>query len=112
MAIKNGINNRITPAASTDATLLEVADGERVVITQTTVFEGSNTPEVTYFISPNSTSAAGIQIDQFTLSANDSYESAAIAGYGMTGPLFLVVQSDLANTNFSVTYALFTADDV
>ena len=112
MAIKNGINQRVTPGAATDAALIEVAEGERIIITQTTVFEGSNSPQVSYFVSPDLTSASGIQVDQKTLDPEESYESVALSGYGITGPLNVIVQSSLANTNFSVTYAIFTGDDV
>lgn len=113
MAIFSGISTGVIDVLASDTVALTVAAGERIVVTKAdTIADTANSPLVSFFDSPDDTSAGGDKVTSVTVASNDSESVNGIVGQGYAAGRRIIAVGSATGVNLSITYTKYTGSSV
>lgn len=110
MAIKSNVGIPVDDIGTTDTTIYEpAAPNDRVAFTALSVYNTSGaTRTVTFYESPDLTSASGTEIASYDIAADDSADIIEIIGQGYEVGENIIAVADAAGCNFRGTITEYT----
>ena len=111
MTIKTGVGTGVIEVLAADTTILAVTD--RVDISacncQNTT---AATVSITFYISPDLTSAAGKEVATLSLAASESQDVGEIIGEGYKALENIIAVGSVAGINCTTTFIQYSGDDI
>lgn len=111
MSIKTGLSVGTLAIGTSDTPILNVS-GREVVTAMNCHNESSVPVEITFYVSPDFTSANGKEIAVIGLNPADDVSVSAIVGQGYDLADNIVAVADAVGVNVSTTYTRYTGEDI
>lgn len=113
MAIRGNIGLATVDILASDTTIvLPAAPAERIAISAFSIHNtGASSVTLNFFLSPNTTSAAGKRVAQYTLSGNSSADVVELLGQGLAVGRNVIAVGSGTGCNATVSYTEYTSGD-
>lgn len=111
MPIKSGVGTGVISVLAADTTILDTTD--RVLITASSCHNTNAAGvTVTFYISPNLTSASGKVVDKVVLATNETKDVSGIIAEGYVAAENIIAVGTLTGVNCTTTFVQYSGDDV
>lgn len=111
MSIFTKRSNGTVDILAADTVIYTVETAERIAVSHFSCFSTASTT-VTFFRSPNDTSASGKQIDEQVFTANSRFDIGGIVGDGFEEGERIIAVGLATGVNATMAYTLYDGDDV
>ena len=111
MAIKTKLSTGTIDILAADTVLFEVDTAERIGVSAFSCFSSAAT-DVTFYSSPNDTSASGKVLAKHTFAIDEEIDISAVIGLGFSAGQRIIAVGAATGVNATLAFALYTGDDV
>jgi len=111
MGIKTKLTTGTIDILTSDTVLITVPTAERYAISALSCFSSAATT-VTFYTSPDNTSAAGDIIDKQVFAIDDTFDISAMIGLGLSAGQRIIAKGLATGVNATIAFAEYTGDDV
>ncbi len=111
MAIKTGLSNDVVAVLAADTVIYTVSTDTRAKVEAFNA-HATAAATVTFYISPDDTSASGDVVGSYTFALGEDLDINALVGQGYDAGKRIIAVADVTGVNASLTYTLWTGDQV
>ena len=111
MSIFTKRSNGTVDILAADTVIYTVQDGERIAVSHFGC-DSTAATTVTYFRSPNDTSASGNRLDSQVFAVDETFDIGGVVGAGFTAGERIIAVGLATGVNATMAYTLYNGDDV
>jgi hypothetical protein len=111
MTIKSGLKDGVVAVLASDTVIFTVANDTRIVVDAFSC-HATSAATVTFYSSPDNTSAGGEEIGKYTFAEDQDLDINAVVFQGYTAGERIIAVGSTTGVNASLTYTKYDGDSV